>query len=430
MIRLIATAWAAAAFFACSQTPPLRRDGGAGLAGRSCNVDAECGDLKCDLIRHQCVCQSDADCEGQFCNNFTGLCTDTVNGCQSDQSCTSSEFCDPQTRTCRLRRGLCEACLSDAECGGDLDNCIEDPGLQQKFCGKACTSNAECPRGTTCQLQGGSQQCWPETGKNCKTFTGCTPDSLKPCTPTDGGTGDEQCKDVPGQVCDPARGQCVAQVQSCPFGMVCDPASRICVPSCSVDQDCTQGQRCTNRYCEPVGQCQKDADCPLNKVCNSTTQQCVPFCTATGSCPLGEICTLTADNRSKCVPGCTANVDCPPDAICVKQAGQTIGSCQTGHCQFNDVCATCETCELVTYTCQSAKPVGYCKPCSTDTECATGGYCLQMTDGKFCGKPCPQTGCPKGFGCRFVTITGGSTVTQCVPADVACTSGGGNKCGF
>lgn len=433
---LVPAALLLAAAGACSGSGPRGRgDGGAALAGRDCSVDAECGALKCDPIRRQCVCQSDADCADRFCNNFTGLCTDSVSGCKDDAECTSSEFCDPQIRACRLRRGLCEPCSTDTECGGTKDNCLLDVGLNQKFCGKSCATSVECPRGTTCQDPGnGALQCWPEIGKNCKTFTGCIPDSFKPCTPTDGGTGDEQCRDVPDQTCDPGRGICVARTQLCPFGMVCDPATRICVPSCTVDADCVQGQRCANRFCEPIGTCTTDAECPVNKVCNATTQQCVAFCSSTANCPLGEICTITPDNRSKCVPGCTQNADCPPSAKCVKPSGQTLGSCQAGACQTNDVCAVCQVCNLSSLACESAKNTGYCKPCAGDSDCGgavTNSYCLAMQDGNFCGKTCPKEGCPAGFFCASATVSGGVKTTQCVPADLKCkTAAGANRCGF
>src|SRR4051794_36446343 len=64
-------------------------DGGAPLdfVGRACNVDAECADLRCDKLRHQCICLSDESCKGRpedpvrYCNNYTGLCVTEIVGC-------------------------------------------------------------------------------------------------------------------------------------------------------------------------------------------------------------------------------------------------------------------------------------------------------------------------------------------------------------
>ena len=452
---LLAAALLAAALSSCTATPrtPALDDAGTSqpLVGRSCNVDTECGELRCDAIRHQCICLADADCarsaDGAFCNNFTGLCVATINGCKTDGECSASSYCEQQTRSCKVRKGFCDVCTDDRECGGAADDCLSDKSLNVKFCGSLCTSDGDCPTGATCQDFAGKKQCWPKAGKNCKTFTGCIPDSRKTCQ------ANADCADVPDQVCDPGSGVCTARLQLCPFGQVCDSRSRVCVDACNTDADCTaidSRLRCVNRGCEPVGECTAsakdpsgDQSCPANKVCSIAPGQqggnCVPFCSSNNDCPQGSICQRTADNRSKCLPGCVANADCPLDKRCVKGGTATVGTCQgtPGQtCQTDSVCPTCNFCDIFSNQCQTARTGNYCKPCSGDSECGSG-LCLALKDGKRCGQPCPASGCPRGFVCGEIclgTYQGylcqGTRVAQCIPADQSCSVAGINKCGF
>ncbi|MFN7132560.1 MAG: hypothetical protein ACK4N5_10795, partial [Myxococcales bacterium] len=238
------------------------------LVGRSCNVDQECGGLRCDPVRRQCVCLGDEDCintvdkDGNptaYCNNFSGLCVATISGCKSDAECNSSSYCDRQTRSCKVRKAFCEACTSDTECGDAGDDCLEDEGLKEKFCGRTCESDANCPNGASCQTFAGKKQCWPKQGRNCRTFIGCVPDSRKPCQRHD------DCNDVPDQVCDAGSGLCVARIALCPFGQICDSRNRVCVDACNSDADCISIDprlRCVSSACEPLVECAPTAEDP------------------------------------------------------------------------------------------------------------------------------------------------------------------------
>lgn len=145
---------------------PLPEDAGtADFVGRACNVDAECGSLRCDKIRRQCICLSDFSCTPadpfaapRFCNNYTGLCVSEITGCKNNAECGATEFCDASTRSCRPLKSFCQNCLDDLECGGAGDNCILDTTLNRKFCGSACAVNTDCPRGATCQDKDGVLQ--------------------------------------------------------------------------------------------------------------------------------------------------------------------------------------------------------------------------------------------------------------------------------
>lgn len=428
-------------------TPPP--DAGAWeLVGRSCNVDAECGDLRCDKIRRQCICLSDESCRSadpnapaRYCNNYTGLCVTEISGCTADSDCKDAsgnvdvtQYCDSSIRACRPLKGFCEPCAADTECGGVDDDCLLEESLGQKFCGKACGTSSDCPRGAGCEEIGGKKQCWPAPNPitqeevTCKSFKGCTPDSLRTCNTN------ADCADLGSQRCDLARGKCVAIDQVCAFGTVCDPRNKICVAECAVDADCGDPKlRCNNRVCEPVGECTTDAQCPLNKICSvppgSEAGECLPFCQTDLECPLGTLCQRSSDGRYRCVAGCTSNLNCPVDKRCNLTSGQCegplLGAVRT--CQATVACQTCELCNLTQYQCLSASSPDagagsfpYCVSCTRPSDCGSGACVdVENTGRGYCMRYCDMDplGCPQGFVCVPI---GGGTRSACVPSDRTC----------
>ncbi len=443
----IAAVFAGVALCGCpevTKAPPPADAGPLDFVGRSCNVDAECGVLRCDTVRRQCICLSDDSCASGdpgatplYCNNYTGLCVSEIAGCKYDNECLDAsgqrdltQYCDSSVRACRPLKGFCAPCGGDGECGGDADNCLLDSNLGKSYCSKACNVTTDCPRGAECSIINNQKQCWPapnplDPGKpaTCTSFRGCTPDSLQTCSTN------ADCADIGSQRCDPAKGKCIAIEQVCPFGTVCDPRSKICVAECSADADCGDPSlRCTNRVCEPIGECATDAQCPANKVCSvppgQTAGQCLPFCTGDADCPIGNVCQKQGD-RYHCVAGCGTKSSCPIEQRCSATSrtceGPVVGSIRT--CQASVACNTCELCNLTKLECFSAKGTyPHCGPCQGATDC-TGGACVQMDDGKsYCAKYC-GTGqeCPQGFVCTSIGSAGQSA---CVPSDRQCL----NKC--
>ena len=439
------------------------------VVGRSCNVDAECGTLRCDPVRRQCICLSDADCaypDGgqQYCSNFTGLCVDSVPGCTTDNDCPALgdgtvQFCNPETRACQSLRGFCEQCNTDQECGTN-NHCLADSSLGASFCTKACSQQTDCPSGTVCTaLDANDSQCLPAPGSDCKTFTGCVPDALSSCN------SNADCADAnDDQVCDSGSGLCRARVQACPLGTVCDPSVKVCVNSCSVDRDCSSdgSLACVNHICVPLSVCQSDTDCPTDKVCNVPPGQsggtCVPFCHADTDCAVGEVCqpVIEADGSSRqaCLSGCLDNSGCPGNSLCEDSngnpfvpSGTALGQCLTtfnggAACQTTDACTSCQVC--TNNTCASATAQGYCHSCDpaaggADCVTATGlasSVCLSLggRDGQgniiasgpyACGYPCGTSNpnspaCPKGFVCDAVTDAHNNQAYNCVPSDFDC----------
>ena len=409
--------------------------------GLACNVDAECGELRCDKVRRQCICLSDSSCQAEsseapqrFCNNFTGLCVTEIVGCVRDADCVdavgqadATQYCDAAVRACRPKKGFCQPCLQDSECGGAGDLCLLEAATNRKFCGKACADSIDCPRGAACNDVNGRKQCQPSQNPLtpgeaaiCSDFRGCTPDLLRRCD------SNSDCGDSGEQRCDLSVGLCVAVEQVCPFGTACDPRNRICVSECTTDSDCGDADlRCINRICEPTSECRQDSDCASNKVCSvppgQTVGQCQPFCQTDANCPLGQLCKKGADNRYRCEAGCSSNGDCPIDTRCnlnTRQCdGPVVNSIRT--CQSSVACNGCELCHPTLFQCQDARTgFPYCATCSSDSEC-TGGACVQLDDGlRYCARSCVSgQECPQGFVCLPI---GGGASSACVPSDRQC----------
>ena len=125
---------------------PMVEDGGTDAGPPPCTQDADCATQPgtvCDVPTGLCIkaCVSDFDCldkmNGSICDNRNGHCV-MGQGCNFDSDCQSLDsedkcykygqqcICDTRDQpnassqgTCRLRKGACEACAIDHECGND-----------------------------------------------------------------------------------------------------------------------------------------------------------------------------------------------------------------------------------------------------------------------------------------------------------------------
>ena len=180
-------------------------------------------------VNNQCVegCLSDLDCElGQQCRGTPPMCI-AAGECTFDADCTGGE-------RCFQGESLCVPCLDNLDCSGGLVcrvsfECATSsrPCTADDFACSSCSSDAECPSGTSCDTDTGA-------------CVECLDDG--DCTP----------------------------------GLVCDPERRFCT-RCATDDDCSDNElqpACmrTEQGSECVG-CVDDADCPEG-TCNRDLLSC------------------------------------------------------------------------------------------------------------------------------------------------------------
>ncbi len=252
------------------------------------------------------TCTADADCPPDM------LCREDADG---------SHYC--------VRRGLCESCSFDAQCGFENEKCVSaDPSVapDTAYCSTACDpdSNHSCPLDTTCMEAFFCED------------SGTWVEDCDQCTGTCGALG-------------AATYQCFHDYGACSGdGELCSP----CLHSGQCDTGlCLTGFSSNNRTCsEP---CDSHNQCPDNYFCVQVTgqaNQCVP---RTGSCTepsggkdycdycndAGQTDPISACMRGWCLPlggiphclnDCGAGLpDCPAYTTCT-----TINEYQTSF----DVC--------------------------------------------------------------------------------------------
>jgi len=418
----------------CPQSTVNNPDGGSVGGFTECSGNSECPiGFMCHRELRRCVCTNDSSCPpGLYCNAFSGQCVTDVPGCTSDGQCAASEYCETSTRTCRKLHAFCEPCKADVECGGAADRCLLDEQLSRTFCGKACATDADCDKGSSCQDKGGAMSCWP-TNSNCESLAGCNPDTSQACTQ------DADCSEGTDQVCDQVQQSCVARVPTCPFGQVCDRNSKTCTAACTTDDECNLNPdcentpcRCTNNQCIPISICKDNNECATGKICviepGQTQGECGASCVADIDCPQGSVCT-DLGSRKACMPGCTSSADCSLAQNC------SGGRCVTG-CQTSDVCAICQQCVPVNAQVSECRGIGatYCQTCALlptqDNFCVTVSgtqNCCDM-DQSFgvikgmLGQDCSVRPCPSGFDCYGIVSGTVTSAYNCFPSGNTCSS--------
>jgi hypothetical protein len=124
-------------------------------------------------------------------------------------------------------------------------------------------------------------------------------------------------------------------------------------PQCEVDEDCGDGEVCTDGECVPDVECSADEDCADGEVCVDNV--CVPDveCSADEDCADGDLCTVNSCDAGVCTG---ADVDCNDGnectaEMCNPETGQcdTVnvddgtpcdeanGTCAAGECKTNDL---------------------------------------------------------------------------------------------
>lgn len=220
---------------------------------------------------------------GQVC--LQGRC---YAGCANDLDCSQAEQCD---------EGVCTPRTRPRPDGGDPP----DSGPSNPCEGVTCESPTPAchPVGGGCVSCLDISQCTP--GNVCDVGRGvCRGFSPRPCSPCD---TDVQCMDSAG-----------VSVGSCT--MLDDDFERVCVPSCTMAEDCPTGLECQDGRCLPrVGTCTGFLAAVEGRAC-SADDECVPFgsVAAEGQC---EMTTTDAGTFGVCLQPCGVPTDCPAGTTCM-----------------------------------------------------------------------------------------------------------------
>ncbi len=198
-------AWAAASAASCAEG-----SGGSLADGAPASADAAATGATGDR------CEGDDECASGHCLDLSGgsMCTATCDGdgdCPEGWSCVGVigvEDPDIATPVCVPDGPLCASCEVAAACaqvGADL--CVED-GEGDGFCARDCSA-VGCPAGYACRtMDGGAQQCVPQSGACDCRFEGDSGSQACVITTPDGAcAGVRTCLGVDGwSECEAAQG--------------------------------------------------------------------------------------------------------------------------------------------------------------------------------------------------------------------------------
>ena len=340
---------------------------------------------------------------------------DEPDRCYSDLQCDGGRICignkcqAPSTED-RGGAGLCQACESRHDCVEEGALClgfVDDGGdgnIHETACGRACTSDTDCPGGFECFTVEDSnqtvEQCVPTaaddgtrtcsatddlecvTAADCDTAESCVNNSCEPpenaeCT-GDGDCGsDERCEVFEcvdddgtggggGEECITAS-DCTGDDDICVDGQCVDEGGNGGsggngggAESCVFNADCPSDERCVDGECTAT--CDGNDDCGLNEYCREGICEYIE-CQQTADCTPGEVCV-----EARCTAACDVDDDCSFGFLCTD-----IGYCDPDpnvECRSSAECAGDEGCSFAG-TCEAS--------CTCNDECSGGDICHEET---------------------------------------------------
>lgn len=187
----------------------------------------------------------------------------------------------------------------------------------------------------------------------------------------------------------------------------CDELTGSCA-ECLFDDDCTQGQRCTDTECVEVLVCTDSLDCVIadSQVCDPTVGECVD-CVSAFDCADNHDC-----SASRCEPftPCMTSLDCDTDQVCDDTPGRCVQCVTSTDCEDEQICASQE--------CHAA--------CDSDKDCTpmgllcdkAGGYCVQCLNNERCADAlhCSLGACVRDVCRAGATACQESRVMRCTEA--------------
>jgi MYXO-CTERM domain-containing protein len=106
------------------------------------------------------ACEASTDCASLFCDR--GVCTIPCDASVAE-NCPLSYVCHPDVDTgcgaCLPPLPVGDPCLTNIQCESEL--CFSDDPARAGVCTVMCTSEADCPAGLACDVDGGTSLCLP-----------------------------------------------------------------------------------------------------------------------------------------------------------------------------------------------------------------------------------------------------------------------------
>ena len=286
------------------------------------------------------------------------------------QPCSGSTFCSSlginlnQCATTGSNAGECVQCISDGDCSGSLNQCLETTNICVE-----CIDHGDFPDPQKPQCSGNTCQPCPNSA-----FCSSLPSTPNQCALTGPNTG--KCV------------ECVDDSHCSGTTPGCSATSNTCV-ECKDHSHCQDSTkpRCSSNTCQP---------------CSDST-----FCSSLPSAP--DQCALTGPNTGKCVE-CTGNGDCSGTTpVCFATSNTcvecTINSdcldpakpqCSSNTCQPCPNSAFCSSLPNLPDQCSLTGPnTGKCVECTDNSHCsgitpgcsATSNTCVECTDNSHCTDP-------------------------------------------
>lgn len=167
----------AGAGLVCDQTPGSPSNGRC-VNGTPCPMGNECSATQACVggvcVAKNCVNTPNFCPMGQTCNPQTGACMQGMSSCQRDTDCAAGNYCDTAINACA------PGCRDSSDCGGNVCNAQHrcEGGGMGAHC-DPCTTDADCPAGTSCHTNPFTQQM--RCQENCLATMTCTVDSNAAC---------------------------------------------------------------------------------------------------------------------------------------------------------------------------------------------------------------------------------------------------------